>query len=273
MGKLRHVRSRRAALAVESFGDGAPVVFLHAAVADRRMWRAEIERVAAVGKAILYDRRGFGETSAEREDHSAIDDLLAVLDAEAGGKPAVLVGCSQGGRIAIDTALRHPARVAGLVLIAATVTGAPDPVYSPEMAAAMAEVKTAEAARDFERLNALKARIWLDGALGREGRIENEARALFGEMHLTALRTAPPGPDIDQPPAYARLAALRLPVLSLWGDLDFPHIQTRSKHIADTVPGARGHVLTGTAHLPSLERPAAVLDLVVDFVSGVPNPA
>lgn len=273
MGKLRHVRSRRAALAVESFGDGAPVVFLHAAVADRRMWRAEIERVAAVGKAILYDRRGFGETSAEREDHSAIDDLLAVLDAEAGGKPAVLVGCSQGGRIAIDTALRHPARVAGLVLIAATVTGAPDPVYSPEMAAAMAEAKTVEVARDFDRLNALKARIWLDGALGRDGRVEGPARALFTGMHLNVLRASPPGPDIDQPPAYGRLAELRMPILSLWGDLDFPHIQTRSKHVAETVPGARGRVLAGTAHLPSLERPAEVMGLVAGFVSGTSRPA
>lgn len=273
MGMSTHVRSGRAMLAVESFGQGRPIAFLHASVADRRMWRAEVERVASVGKAILYDRRGFGETRAQHEEHSAIDDLLAVLDAEADGRSAILVGCSQGGRIAIDTALRHPTRVAGLVLIAATVTGAPDPVYSPAMATAMADVKAAEAARDFERLNALKTRIWLDGALGQEGRAGDVARTLFAGMHLNALRASPPGPDIDQPSAYARLAELRVPVLSLWGDLDFPHIQTRSQHIADTVPNAQALMLMGTAHLPSLERPTEVMELVAGFVSGVPNPA
>ncbi len=36
---------------------------------------------------------------------SAVADLMAVIDSVAGGAPAVLVGCSQGGRIALDAAL------------------------------------------------------------------------------------------------------------------------------------------------------------------------
>ena len=52
-------------LAMESIGAGDPVVFLHAAVCDRRMWRAQMAVVGTTHQAIAYDRRGFGETRAE----------------------------------------------------------------------------------------------------------------------------------------------------------------------------------------------------------------
>jgi pimeloyl-ACP methyl ester carboxylesterase len=42
-------------------GAGLPVVFLHAGVADSRMWASQIEAVTAAGfRAVAYDRRGFG---------------------------------------------------------------------------------------------------------------------------------------------------------------------------------------------------------------------
>jgi pimeloyl-ACP methyl ester carboxylesterase len=58
------------------------------------------------------------------------------------------------------------------------------------------------------------------------------------------------------------------PSLLLWGDLDFPHIQERCRHIAMTMPNVSGRLLTGTAHLPSLERPAEITNLVTAFIDG-----
>ncbi len=110
--------------------------------------RAQMESVSASHKAIAYDRRGFGETRAEKEDHSAVADLMAVIDALTSGTPAVLVACSQGGRIAIDAALRHPSAVRALVLISPTVTGAPEATYPPDIKTLMAELKDAEQAGD-----------------------------------------------------------------------------------------------------------------------------
>jgi pimeloyl-ACP methyl ester carboxylesterase len=51
-----------------------------------------------------------------------------------------------------------------------------------------------------------------------------------------------------------------------WGDLDFPHIQERSRHVAGMMPNAIARELPGAAHLPSLERPKDIADLVADFV-------
>ena len=69
-------------LAVEFVGSGDPVIFLHAGDCDRPIWRAQLNGIGISNKAIAYDRRGCGETNAEREDFSAVADLM-VVDATA----------------------------------------------------------------------------------------------------------------------------------------------------------------------------------------------
>ena len=267
------IASGQARLAVRVAGDGAPVIFLHAAVCDSRMWRAQLDTVGASNKAIAYDRRGFGETRAEREDSSAVADLLAVIDAVANGASAILVGCSQGGRVALDTALLHPSYVRALVLIAPSVSGAPEPIHPPDIERLTAELKDAEQAGDLDRVNAIKAHLWLDGPLQPEGRVTGEARRLFLDMNAIALRSPPVGSNLDVVPAFHRLGEISAPSLVIWGDLDFPHIQERCRHMAASMPNASRHVLTGTAHLPSLERPTEVTNLVAAFIDGCSNRA
>jgi pimeloyl-ACP methyl ester carboxylesterase len=261
------IASGRATLAAEVVGSGDPVVFLHAGVGDSRMWRAQLDGVGANNKAIAYDRRGFGETRAEKEDFSAVADLLAVIDAVANGAPAILVGCSQGGRIAIDAALRHPSYVRALVLIAPSVAGAPEPIYPPKIKGLIAQLKEAEEVGDLDQVNAIKARLWLDGPLEPEGRVMGQARRLFLDMNDIALRSPPTGSNLDVAPAFHRLSEISAPSLVIWGDLDFPHIQERSRHIATMMLNGSCHELTGAAHLPSLERPADITGLLAEFIN------
>lgn len=268
MSSNRQITSGQARLAATVVGDGDPVVFLHAAVCDSRMWRAQLDAVGASHKAIAYDRRGFGETRAEKENFSAVADLLAVIDAAGNGAPAVLVGCSQGGRVALDAALLHPSRVRALVLIAPAVSGAPEPIHQPEIEGLMARLKEAEQAGDLDRVNAIKAHLWLDGPLQPEGRVTGEPRRLFLDMNAIALRSPPIGSNLDVAPAFDRLGEISAPSPVIWGDHDFPYIQERCRHIATTMPHGSGHVLSGTAHLPSLERPTEITDLLATFIDG-----
>lgn len=266
MSFTHRVESGRATLAVDVAGSGDPVVFLHAAVCDSRMWRAQLDAVGDGHKAIAYDRRGFGETRSEQEDFSAVADLMAVLDATADGRPAMLVACSQGGRIALDAALRHPSRVRGLFLIAPGVSGAPEAVYPPAVGDLMAGLTEAQQAGDLDRVNAIKARLFLDGPLAPEGRVSDPARQLFLDMNGIALRASPPGTDRDSEQTYSRLGEIKAPAQVIWGDLEFPHIQQRSRHIGSTLPNGAGQMLAGTAHLPSLDRPADITALLTEFI-------
>lgn len=267
MSSRHRITSGRATLAVDVVGSGDPVIFLHAGVCDSRMWRAQLDGVGANNKAIAYDRRGFGETRAEAEDFSAVADLMTVIDAVANGAPAILVGCSQGGRIALDAALRHPSHVRALVLIAPSVAGAPEAIYPPEIKGLLAQLKEAEEAGDLDRVNAIEARLWLDGPLAPEARIMGQARQLFLDMNAIPLRSPPTGSNLDVAPAFHQLSEISAPSIVIWGDLDFPHIQERSRHVATVMASGSSHELTGAAHLPSLERPADITALLTEFIN------
>jgi len=255
-----------ASLAVESKGRGRTVVFLHAGVADRRMWAAEMDTLADTHRVVAYDRRGFGETSASTQTFSHVDDLEAVLD-RLDKEPVVLVGCSQGGRISIDFALTHPDRVAALVLVAPAVSGAPSPAtYPPSIAARIEEIEQAEEDEDIDRINALEAWFWLDGPSSREGRVDGEVRELFLDMNGIALHHDEVGEERKSPPAMPRIAQLSMPTLVIWGDLDFEHIQRRSAEIASTAPKGEAFLIPDTAHLPNLEQPKMFGDRLRQFL-------
>jgi pimeloyl-ACP methyl ester carboxylesterase len=249
------ITSGLARLAGESAGSGPAVVFLHAGVTDRRMWRAEMDALKRDHQVIAYDRRGFGETIAPEGSFSHVDDLAAVLD-HLGCRTATLVGCSQGGRIAIDFALSRPDRVAALVLVAPAVTGAVSPAeYPAEIARRIEELEQAEEDDDLEHINAMEAWFWLDGPTSPEGRVGGTLRELFLDMNSVTLNHAPIGDERPAPNAMSRLQQIKVPTLVVWGDLDFEHIQKRSAQIAATIPGAEAFPMPGTAHLPNLEQP------------------
>ncbi|MFA4913039.1 MAG: alpha/beta hydrolase [Burkholderiaceae bacterium] len=260
------VVSGNASLSTEVVGSGHPVVFLHANVCDKRMWRAQLDAIGVAHQAIAYDRRGFGHTRSDEEGYSAISDLFAVIEATAGDTPVVLVGCSQGARIALDAAFMHPSRIVGLVLISPTVSGAPDAVYSPQLLELIEHQKNVEASGDADELNALKARLFLDGPLAESGRVAGDSRRLFLDMNAIALRSSSRrATDRDAGNAFSRLADLRIPCQVIWGTFDFPHIQERARMVAQMVSKGRGHEIAGAAHLPSLEQPEVVNDLILDL--------
>jgi pimeloyl-ACP methyl ester carboxylesterase len=234
---------------------GVPVVLLHANVADRRMWQGQWDWLATAHPVVSYDRRGFGESDTLRPTpYSNVADLWGVMDS-LGYDRAVLVGCSMGGRVAIDAALARPDRVSGLVVVAPGVSGAPAPRYGDSVKALMDAISAAAAQGDLDAKNELQARLWLDGPLSPPERVGGEIRRLFLSMNGSALRAADPGLASEEPSAWEQLEAVKAPTLVMWGDLDLPHLQERCKLVAQRIPGAQSCVLQGTAHLPALEAP------------------
>src|SRR4051812_31611746 len=107
-------------------GTGPTTVFLHAGVTDSRGWYDVAELLADVGPRVAYDRRGHGRTPPGSVPYREVDDLLALL-ATTGPEPVLLVASSRGARPALDVTVEHPHLVAGLVLLAPSVAGAPEP--------------------------------------------------------------------------------------------------------------------------------------------------
>jgi pimeloyl-ACP methyl ester carboxylesterase len=63
----------------------------------------------------------------------------------------------------------------------------------------------------------------------------------------------------------ARLADVSMPTLVLWGDSDGIATPDYGRALAAAIPGARFQVLPDTGHLPQLESPQLLLDIVWEF--------
>jgi pimeloyl-ACP methyl ester carboxylesterase len=249
----------------------APIVFLHAGVADSRMWDAQVAWAQPVRPTLRIDRRGFGATRVDRaKPHRPIDDLFAVLDLLDIAR-AHVVGCSQGGRLALDAALAAPGRVQSLTLVAPAVSGAPAAEITGPTRTLSDAIDAADAAGDIDRVNELEAHLWLDGPLSAPGRVAGEDRALFMAMNGAALRAADPGPALEPASAWQRLESVQAPTMLLWGDRDLPHLQQRCEQMAHRIAHARRVVLTDTAHLPPLEAPQRFNAELAAFLASLPR--
>jgi 3-oxoadipate enol-lactonase len=251
-----------ALLAYDEAGSGSPVVLLHAGIADRRMWRDQMDALAARHRVIALDLRGYGESELPPTAFAHHDDVAGLLDA-LGLARAALVGCSFGGAVAIDTALAHPDRVAALALLGAAVSERTNELWETLVGDVDPE--------DFAATAAGEVRFWVVGPDRQPADVDPELiafatamdeRALAAELALSAVDVA----ELD-PPAIGRLGELTMPVLVGAGAADVPDIRELADRIAAEAPQAvRLPDVPGAAHLLPLEHPAPVNTALLTFL-------
>jgi len=245
-------------------GAGFPVIFLHAGVADSRMWEPQAGAFEKDFDAIRPDQRGFGQSEMPPTAWSPVEDLLALID-ELGLKPAHLVGCSMGGSLAIDFALDHPDRISKLVLVGSAIGGF---AFRPEHAHLFAEAAAARKAGDLDDLNQAMLHLFLDGPGRPRGYVSEPLRTLFLDMNAIAVRAdfekAPPAQNLV---AIRRLHEIAAPTMVIVGDRDVPTVLETADLLADAIPNARKAIIKDAAHLPNLEHPNEFNRLVLDLAS------
>jgi pimeloyl-ACP methyl ester carboxylesterase len=249
-------------ISFDCVGNGTPLVLLHGWALDRRAWTPQIEALAARFRLIVPDRRGFGASSAPPGLAAETGDILTILrrlDIDR----AVLLGMSQGGRIALRFAVTHPDRVSGLVLQGAPLDGfAPEPRREDAIpvssyralarAGRMAEVRSLWRAHPLMRCAAPAVRRLLDQLLA-----DYEGRDL---LH--------PGPDNVASLANL-LADVAVPALVVTGEHDTPWRQLVGDALAYGLPHSRRIRVTGAGHLCNLSHADSYNALVADFVDRV----
>ncbi len=110
-------------LNLQCVGEGSPTVILEAGLIGWSLVWHRVQAASAVRsltRVCAYDRAGMGqsdEVPAPRSVDELAADLASLIEAAPIVAPVVLVGHSLGGLIVRAFAERHPAKVAGLVLV------------------------------------------------------------------------------------------------------------------------------------------------------------
>jgi pimeloyl-ACP methyl ester carboxylesterase len=255
----------------DEHGAGPAVVLLHGGASDHRMWRHQLTALPG-HRVIAPDARGHGWSSTPRRPFRSCDDVTALLDALE-LEQAVLVGLSMGAQTAVDTALEHPGRVAGLV-ISGGGDGRAD-FRDPWALALLQRWREAEQAQDAEAWIAAFLEF-VPGPHRSLDDVDPAVRSVMDEMvratlarHITpevlAGRipvTATPVPGVPE-----RLGDIAVPVLAVHGGLDSEDHRRFTQRVVDAVPEGRAVTVAGTGHYPNLERPAEFTAALQSFLA------
>ncbi len=257
-----------ARLYYEMMGAGQPLVFVHAGIADSRMWDDQFAAFAARYRVIRYDIRGFGKSAMPPGPSSTSRDLHGLLTA-LGITRAHVVGLSIGGGIAIDFTLQHPEMVSALVL-AASGLGGTQP--SAEMQRADADVDATLERDGIDAAVEAENRLWVDGPKRTPNQVDPTVRARVTEMNGALYRL----PEVDaprerlDPPAVGRLGEIHAPTLVIVGDGDVPDVIETADALEQGIAGARKVVFPDVAHMVNMERSAEFNRVALDFLDALP---
>jgi pimeloyl-ACP methyl ester carboxylesterase len=236
---------------------------IHGSAADHTTWSIQLASPALTGRLTLVavdrHRASVGATSVE--GHAA--DAAALL---AAGPPAIVVGSSFGAVVALELARRHPARVAGQVLIEPPLGASDEAPSAPagwldELDRVAASAGPVAAAERFLR------QVLGDEAYARMPRAyQDRARARWPEIRadchaLVAYR-----------PRYATLATVATPTLLLGGARSAPSFAATLDALAAALPRARRERIDGAGHMLHAEAHRRFAELLAGFVAEVVPP-
>jgi 3-oxoadipate enol-lactonase len=254
-------------LAFEDVGEGPAVVLLHPGLWDMRTWDPQMRTFPEAGyRVIRYDLRGYGRSSRPTaEPYSHVDDLWSVLD-HLGVDQAALVGCSMGGRVAIDATLTDPARVWALVPAAAGVSGFEASAEEEDWwEDAMAPAYEAYDAGDMPAAQRGRLRIWAPLGTDDDAGAAIERIAMDNLHELTMDES---GERQLDPPAANRLNEIDVPTLVIKAEHDPPFSRRATDVIATGIPSARV-VMLDADHVVNLRAPSAFDAAVLPFLAEV----
>jgi pimeloyl-ACP methyl ester carboxylesterase len=199
----------------ETLGKGSAIVFIHGGYGDCRMWDGQFQALATDFQVIRYDHRGFGRSSVPQDPYSPVKDLLSLLEKLNVGR-AHLVGNSMGGSLAIDFALKHPERVASLVIVASGPRGLPVPQEAIDRVVAVFKAAEAEG---LERA----VELWLAHPMvavsSKKAGVREQLRAMVNDNRAIFRMKQWPSEAMN-PPAAKRLKEIRIPTLVVIGGQD-----------------------------------------------------
>ncbi|MET7907324.1 4-carboxymuconolactone decarboxylase [Streptomyces avermitilis] len=246
--------------------EDAPVLILGPSLGTTwHMWDRQVPELMKQWRVFRFDLPGHG--GAPAHPAGSVTDLtarlLATLDA-LGVHRFGYAGCALSGAVGAELALRHPARLASLALIAAS----PRFGTADEFRQRGVIVRT----NGLDPIARTSPERWFTGGFA-------AAQPAITEWAVQMVRTTDPGCYIASCEALAafdvraELSRIGVPTLVLVGSDDQVTGPAEARTLVAGIPDARLAVVPGASHLVPVEQPAAVTDLLVRHFSTAWQPA
>lgn len=262
---MPHIKAGDIQMYYKSQGRGFPLLLIAGLGADSSSWDFQMEDFSRDYRVIAFDNRGAGRTDKPPVDYRSelfADDAANLLQA-LGVEKAHVLGHSMGGTIAQQLALRHPEKVARLILFAT-----------------------------FSEINAY-GQLWLE-----TWRLMAQGAGMEALHKISLIQSITPRTYISHPElvewahqrwaenpqpleAYIRqnwachhhrtiedLPKIKAPTLVLVADRDMQTPVGSNKMIADRIPGAKFKVIPGYGHCVNWEQPQEFNRIALDFLAG-----
>lgn len=246
----------------EEAGSGTPIIFAHEFAGDGRSWQPQVRFFSEKYRCITFNARGYPPSgvpdAVERySQERARDDMRCVFDALDIAR-AHIVGLSMGAFAALHFGFEYPDRALSLVIAGCGYGAAPE-------ARAQFTAEAEAAARQFEQQGMMKsAEAYALGPTRVQFRNKNPkawkqlVEQLAGHSATGSALTMW-GVQARRPSLYdltGKMQSLKLPVLVLTGDEDWPCLEP-ALLMKRMIPTAALAILPNSGHTLNLEEPGA----------------
>jgi 3-oxoadipate enol-lactonase len=246
----------------ETRGSGPALVLVHDGLLHREVWKEQWETYAKNYRVIRHDRRGYGRSEAAKQPYSEIEDLHALLSHLRVSR-AAFIGSPAGSGLVMEYALAHPEAIERLILVGPVVGGLS---FSDHF-----NNRNRENFRPLAERNDMAGTIasWARDPYIIAGNNEAARRRMQELLTQNPQNIAHPYNFTKSPPrpTLVRLGEISAPTLIIVGEADIPDVHAHAGAIQAGIPKAKRMVLSGTGHLPYLERPDAFNAPVLRFLA------
>lgn len=276
MTELKYLDLYGERLAYVDEGHGDVLLLLHGMAGSSATWRSVIPALSRDFRVVAPDLLGHGGSDKPRSDYSlgAFAVLLRDLLDALGITRATIVGHSLGGGIAMQFSYQHPEYCTGLILVDSGGLG-PDVGLTLRLLAAPGAELIMPIIAPKQVLsvgNRLLARLHRFGIEAPRTEQIWASYSSFADAPTRAAFQRTLRSVIDyRGQAVCGLSRLRakiaVPIMVIWGDQDAVIPIGHAYATKELRPDIRLEVLSGVGHFPPAERPAAVVELIKDFVT------
>jgi pimeloyl-ACP methyl ester carboxylesterase len=246
---MDHVEVAGRRVAFQRRGEGPPLLLLHGAACDSRVWRVQVDALSDEFTVVAWDAPGCGESSDPPESFRLAeytDCLAGFIDALGLTRPHVL-GHSWGSALALEFAARRPAGVRSLLLVGA-YAGWAGSLPADEVASRLRfALQIADLAAGEFQPNTMP------------GLFSDVMPADRAEELATIMAQIRPAGTRAMAHALAEadlrdvLAGIAVPTLLLYGDADVRSPLTVAAQLASAIPTSTLVVMPGLGHECYLE--------------------